>query len=432
MHLEILMRMHKRYRQTILGILLIYALLWGIIFLGGTYFDIPYQNAVSHSPNPWQPIPYETYPQERLTAIDFVDSTHGWLGGQSGRIYTTSDGGLTWQLQHTGGNGTLGTIDFITPQVGVAIYDINDNTKHVLITQNGGYNWTALELLEYRPIDIMILDEQTAWVLGTKGRFFSLDIQRKALTYISDHMLYLNRIFMLNNTYGWAVGYRGMIIHTQDGWQTYEQQASGITQDLQGIFFWDETIGWAVGFDRTILGTVDGGAHWGIQYSAPSIFGITLFHDIIFLTRFQGWATAGAGIYYTENGGQKWHLLPNTGIPQHIAFANQTHGWTTSLNKGQGRMTTVGGHMEISEQIITQNYAIFSFVGVLGIGIITIVGITLYYRQRKQRVLQSQSKLTGTFPKSEAPCDHSLSPQTNFCIHCGAKLSPSEDNNLRK
>ncbi|MFX1533160.1 MAG: hypothetical protein ACFFDI_02900 [Promethearchaeota archaeon] len=68
--------------------------LWVGVVLGGMYFSLPYGVAVQLSPNPWQPITAETYPAKGAWTIDFVDSSHGWLGAYGGGgIMATTDGG---------------------------------------------------------------------------------------------------------------------------------------------------------------------------------------------------------------------------------------------------------------------------------------------------------------------------------------------------
>jgi hypothetical protein len=58
---------------------------------------------------------------------------------------------------------------------------------------------------------------------------------------------------------GWAVGYAGTIIRTNDGGATWQAQESGVTTNLWGLHFLDAQTGWAAGWTGTIVHTTNGG-----------------------------------------------------------------------------------------------------------------------------------------------------------------------------
>jgi hypothetical protein len=58
---------------------------------------------------------------------------------------------------------------------------------------------------------------------------------------------------------GWAVGYAGTIIRTNDGGATWQAQESGVTTNLWGVHFLDAQTGWAAGWTGTIVHTTNGG-----------------------------------------------------------------------------------------------------------------------------------------------------------------------------
>lgn len=394
--------------------------LWVGVVLGGMYFSLPYGVAVQLSPNPWQPITAETYPAKGAWTIDFVDSSHGWLGAYGGGgIMATTDGGQTWQRQGTEISSTIIALDFINTQVGVAITE-----KKIWITQNGGGNWTLLDP-SLTLWDVVICDEQTAWVMGNYGRLIRINIPNHTWTLVSNISTYLFRLAMVNSTHGWAAGGYGVIVRTQDGWQTHENQTTGVATDLEGIFFWNALKGWAVGWDNTIIATVDGGATWHVQYRYQALFGIISLYDIYFRTEFQGWAVGAFGIHYTENGGRTWLRLPDTGSPWAIAFANQTHGWAVGYQAKNTFMTTVGGHIAWSEELVNLGYGAVVF-GV----ILVLAGLVIYVRRLKHPPLQRQLSQDASKPiQLCAVCGHRLFPQTHFCGFCGTKHSNHPNKN---
>jgi photosystem II stability/assembly factor-like uncharacterized protein len=70
-----------------------------------------------------------------------LDSSHIWLGLDSGEIYFSSNGGVTWAEQDTGGNAdAIRAIHFADERVGVAVGG-NAASTEILYTQDGGEHW---------------------------------------------------------------------------------------------------------------------------------------------------------------------------------------------------------------------------------------------------------------------------------------------------
>lgn len=364
-------RNYLKKRTIIVAIVIL--IVWGVLFFGLVYFKVPVTLYIDHSESPWQPISAKTYPETGVTAIEFVDSSHGWIAGENGMIKVTTDGGKSWEDQPSKIDTDIRAIDFFNANIGVAISKEYD----ILITRNSGNTWILLEKPQY-PItsgwispklwDVVTCDEQTAWVLGGMGIIFRIDIPNQNWTFVSDVSLSLGYLAMVNSSHGWATGGFGAIVRTTDGWQSYEIQDAGVSQNFFGIFFWDAHKGWVVGSDNTILATIDGGQHWGIQYThRPFLadYGSVALLDIFFVTKSKGWAVGSYGIHYTKDGGNNWYNLGSkTWSPSRITFANETHGWAVGYRKERSYITTVGGVPPIDENLLN-----------LGVGICILIGI---------------------------------------------------------
>ncbi len=61
---------------------------------------------------------------------------------------------------------------------------------------------------------------------------------------------------------GWIVGARGVILHTEDGGQTWQFQKTNTFSWLEDVGFTDMQHGVAVGSNGTILRTEDAGENW--------------------------------------------------------------------------------------------------------------------------------------------------------------------------
>ncbi|MFT3878142.1 MAG: YCF48-related protein [Gemmatales bacterium] len=141
----------------------------------------------------------------------------------------------------------------------------------------------------------------------------------------------LYSMHMVDGKEGWAVGDDGLILHTLDGWESFETQHSGVRASLRSVQFVDAYIGFAVGMEvlpygrgtgGVILGTRDGGATWTklIQRELPGL------QAVKFVDGELGYAfgdTNGGnpgGMFRTENGGRSWVAIP---------ALDTSHGWTT-------------------------------------------------------------------------------------------------------
>jgi photosystem II stability/assembly factor-like uncharacterized protein len=114
---------------------------------------------------------------------------------------------------------------------------------------------------------------------------------------------YLNRVFFLNQNYGWVVGgysitggYNPILMRTTNGGQTWQGQDLPYGHNLWAVYFVDELNGFAGGIAGLFLRTDDGGVTW--EYvSVPLNYYIT---NLFFKDRYTGFAS-GFDIYQPED-----------------------------------------------------------------------------------------------------------------------------------
>ena len=85
-----------------------------------------------------------------------------------------------------------------------------------------------------------------------------------------------NAIYMVNSLNGWVVGDGGIIAHTINGHNWFEQTNPN-QYSLFGLFFPDENNGWAIGSGGIIVHTNNGGANWnvvGVGLTSNSLTGV--------------------------------------------------------------------------------------------------------------------------------------------------------------
>jgi len=186
----------------------------------------------------------------RLVRLVFTDSQHGWVFGETGVVFATSDSGAHWMRQ-------------VSP------------TKHLLL--GGAFAQDGHGLLVGAGATIV----QTS----NAGASWQAGIVRNA-----ENARFTAASFVGAN-FGWAVGNAGQIFATRDAGRTWFAQRSNVEVDLLDVKFISPAEGWTVGAEGLVLHTNDGGAHWFAESSSTS----HLLNRLFFIDRDHGWAVGFGG-----------------------------------------------------------------------------------------------------------------------------------------
>jgi photosystem II stability/assembly factor-like uncharacterized protein len=215
-----------------------------------------------------------------LLTVGCLDARTAWIAGKEGVVYGTTDGGATWTPASTGSNRHLFSIRFATPQRGHAVGDFGT----MVHTEDGGRTWSVTRV----PPEFTL--PETAIDTGVDPG----DVNLYAIAYGDpDHV--------------WVVGEFGMIMASTDGGQTFQQQHTPVESTLFGVHFADARRGWAVGIDAVILQTDDGGASWRI---VPPPIAQRSFYDVS-VAGSHGWIVGDAGtVLASSDGGGSWRVQP--------------------------------------------------------------------------------------------------------------------------
>ena len=213
------------------------------------------------------------------------------------------------------------------------------------------YAWEALQEPGYAQsfADIHFADEQRGWAIAYRGRILHTEDGGETWSPQKVEMPYHTEIYSIcfaDDLHGWVSGYylddsTDRIAHTDDGgvtWQALKFEHGIAPYD---IFFVDATEGWICG--RAIRHTEDAGDTWDTQYAGEG-YVLLLFRDVFFIDRHRGWCigfggrTQGEGvdiIVGTTDGGQTWeeqyHQRADVGNEgrwdSSLWFVDENEGW---------------------------------------------------------------------------------------------------------
>lgn len=193
-----------------------------------------------------------TVPQ-RLTDVDFVSNSLGWIVGRNGYLGITTNGGATWTAQTTGFVPNLSGIDFFDANNGWAVGAATGSVS-IIHTNNGGATYTnEINPLASDLFAVYAFSASKAIAVGPGGKMIMTTNSGNLWTVVAsgttNDLLDITFVDPLN---GWAVGAGGTIVVSTDGGLTWATQVSGITKDIKSISMKTTTLGWYCGLSGNV------------------------------------------------------------------------------------------------------------------------------------------------------------------------------------
>jgi photosystem II stability/assembly factor-like uncharacterized protein len=166
--------------------------------------------------------------------VHFIDQQMGWMVGDFGKIYHTTDGGVSWQEQQNSLLGQAGIYDALNLPTLFGVSFANA-TEGVVVglegkigkTMDGGQQWEftadALSLFSTDPLYApLLLGNDKGWIVGAAGRVLQLQNgEWKPASLGMPIVTWLRAIDFLDENHGWIVGGYGTILHTTDGGKSW-------------------------------------------------------------------------------------------------------------------------------------------------------------------------------------------------------------------
>jgi len=234
--------------------------------------------------------------QKGIRSIYFKDSNNGYAvggtyDGWNRCIYATTNSGETWQTKYA-----------YSEQTGLLSVTVNANEKGFAVGYSGViYNTN---------------DNGSSWhqiLSGNNKSYYSGD--------------WITSIFMINDSVGWASGYRKgiwyypILMKTTNGgkvWETIHEFGNCLTSVEANICFVNENLGWVSFFGKASYKTTDGGNSWVICGEMD--------YQKLFANQDTGWAASSSGIFKSTDGGFSW-IQKSAFNSRNLYFTDPVNGW---------------------------------------------------------------------------------------------------------
>jgi len=234
-----------------------------------------------------------------------------------------------WKLSYTGQNNWLKDVQFVSSTIG---YAVGESKIPLWFGQGARYRGSILRTF----------DGGETW-----EEMYTQDSAKFELRA-------MRGLHMISPQEGWAVGDLGRILHTRDGWQTWEVQSSGHSKPQFDVFVSpDGRLGW-IGTSPNaghLLRTTNGGQTWISGMGNPAPWGAStesmdwLFVNGVWYGYAIGSVSTGGLFVRSVDGGRSWirttPALADVHVHQ-VDFVDPDHGWVAA-NDGRIYRTEDGG-----------------------------------------------------------------------------------------
>jgi len=305
-----------------------------------------------------------------LRSVCFISESDGFVCGDAGTVYKTTNGGLNWTSSASGITSVnLNSISFKDLQNGVVV---GENGK-IFTTQNGGATWTpessplSKNLLDvkYFSDGIAVCGEYGTLALKPDGSSWSevntrikTDIRGVSGTAINDVHVCGGGGFIRNNKNGDT--------------RFYTFESNPMIANLVDIFYYDSNIAFAVSsLNNAIIRTTNSGTRWALtagttlsyqwqsRLSAGSGIGNNLcMHPNDRNTVF---VVYGSTVYVSRNRGENWSNIASItgGGSAHSFYVSplDTNIWMTAITGSTDKVMRSTNYGSTWTTIISRNFS---------------------------------------------------------------------------
>ena len=255
--------------------------LYDIHVQGDEVFVVGYPGLLLHSKDrgkSWERI--DPGVRDALFAIDINKKGRGLIVGRTGLVLMTTDGGKTWAKRDSGAKEHLFCVDITESGKAWAVGHFGT----VIHSPDGGLSWKPQAF-------------EADFPEGTPESGMGVISDAEKENEGAAVEARLNAVAFADDNHGWIMGEFGMVLHTEDGGQTWKRQPSASGKLLYALHVFDENRVLAVGSEGTFMQTSDGGRHWQAADTGTGqhILGLYPVGDALYVVGLEGLAMVRKG-----------------------------------------------------------------------------------------------------------------------------------------
>ncbi len=230
---------------------------------------------------------------QKIGQFDFINDLIGFAiagggvgtSGNSGSVYKTIDGGISWIKAHDSFeliDENLYSIDFVDENLGFVSGGYNRDA--VLKTIDGGSTWTIVESISFG--QIQFLNDQVGYARNV-GNYYNriyktIDGGRTwQIKFEIDKGI--NSFYFVNESVGYFVGDNALMNKTEDGGETW-QELEIPYEYYDYVKFYSINVGYVLDEEGQLYRTVDGGLTWSSEVRIYGISSVEINNNDIFIS----------------------------------------------------------------------------------------------------------------------------------------------------
>ncbi len=243
----------------------------------------------------------------------FLNDSTGYIAGDAGFCYKTSDYGESWKPLHIIPSllaNPSSNIFFIDEKYGFVSSD------RIYKTTDGGDNWDLVDIpggeQQVFPRSMYFFDTLTGVVVDYGAIYRTVNAGASWSNVLTSPSTFTDLCFTKSGK-GYAVGYDGKFFTSNDKGVTWNSFDLGSTDDLSCVYFYDNNLGFIGTADSMLYKTTNGGSSW----TKINIHDPVRMRSIIFINDFTGYLMlhndgSPSGIKKTKDGGLTWSFVSST------------------------------------------------------------------------------------------------------------------------
>jgi photosystem II stability/assembly factor-like uncharacterized protein len=303
--------------------------------------------------NYWQQMYYTGGSYSDICFIN--ESTGVALNSYMGRVYTTTDGGASWNFQAL--STSIRAARFFNSTTGFIFTAAGTLWK----TTNSGVTFVSLASPSVPAYKAHFLNSTTGFAVGSEI-WKSTDAGNSWVSKGTSNGFNVECITFTNNLNGYILSTSGQLQRTTNGGENWSSSFLPVTCVFETISFLNSSTGYAAGSQPpTLLKTTNGGTTW---FNAYQRIISTTIPKVQALDASRTWVTNGTDkMFRTINGGTSWDSV-NTGMAniKWFQFINNLTGWICDDVTNFKKTTDGGNTWNLYPIIGTLDVTNFTFI----------------------------------------------------------------------